>query len=91
MTKAEMITEIAEVTGIPKVAVRDVLDAFADTVLDELEHHGKASVLNLGSLKVKDRAERLGRNPRTGEVITIRAHKAIVYSASVWAKEAANG
>ena len=60
-------------------------------VTDELIKGGEVSVTGFGVLKVKERAERNGRNPQTGETIKIAASKSIAFKAGKNLKELVNG
>jgi nucleoid DNA-binding protein len=92
LTKGEVITEIAEYLGIPKVAVKDVLELYMDTIASDLVIHGRHRLINeVGTLKVVERAPRSGRNPRTGERVEIPARKAITFTPAKRMKEAVNG
>lgn len=75
MNKTEIIADIAEKTGFPKKACDEFVTAFIDSVLDGLVSDGKVMIANFGTFEVIEHAAREGRNPRTGETITIAAHK----------------
>jgi len=66
MTKAELTTFIADKAGITKKAAESAINAFTDGVSVALEKGESVSLLGFGSFKVAGRAEREGRNPRTG-------------------------
>ncbi len=81
-TKAQMAKAIEEKTGIRTSDVNVVLDALADVVLEDLSDGGPNSVTVAGLIKVDivsqtARPERQGRNPATGEAITIAARPAV--------------
>ena len=80
-TKAQMAKAIEEKTGIRSQDVNEVLDALADIVLEDLAVGGPGSASVAGLIKVDvvaqaARPERQGRNPATGEAITIAARPA---------------
>ncbi len=75
MNKTEIIADITERTGLPKKACDAFMSAFIDTVLDSLASGERVVITNLGSFEVIERATREGRNPQTGETMTIAAHK----------------
>lgn len=75
MTKAELTAFVADKAGITKKAAEAAINAFADGVSSALEKGESVSLLGFGSFKVAERAEREGRNPRTGEKIKIPAAK----------------
>ncbi len=81
-TKAQMAKAIEAKTDIASRDVNEVLDALAEVVLEDLAADGPGSVTVAGLLKVDivaqtARPEREGRNPATGETITIAARPAL--------------
>ena len=81
-TKAQMAKAIEAKTDIRSQDVNEVLDALADIVIEDLSDGGPGSVTVAGLLKVvvvpqTARPERQGRNPATGESITIAARPAL--------------
>lgn len=91
MTKTELVSALAEKVGITKKDSNEVVDALLGLVTDELIKGGEISVTGFGVLKVKERAERNGRNPQTGETIKIAASKSIAFKAGKNLKELVNG
>jgi DNA-binding protein HU-beta len=81
MTKPEMIDVIAERTGMKKKDAAVAVDAVLDTIMDTLGKGEEVSLVGFGTFEVRTRAERMGRNPRTGEQITIPANQACVFRA----------
>lgn len=82
MTKAELITKIAEDAGITKVAAVAALDAFMDGVTKALKKGDKLTLVGFGTFSVSKRAARIGRNPFNGETIKIKAKKVAKFKAS---------
>lgn len=82
MTKDQLVNKLAENTGETKAAVTAILKNLKEIVLEELKEVGESTIHNLVVLKVKDRAERVGRNPKTGEVLTIAAKKVVTAKAT---------
>ncbi len=76
MTKAELVAKMAEKAGISKKDAEAALNAFMDAVKEALANGEKVSLVGFGTFEVVERAERKGRNPQTGEEITIPATKA---------------
>ena len=74
MTKADIVTEIAETTGIEKVAVQATVEAFMDSVKTSLTRGNNVYLRGFGSFIVKERAEKTGRNISKNESIIIPAH-----------------
>lgn len=77
---SELVSELADKTGLTKAKVKEVLDAHTDLLVSELQSAGSAQLAGIGKLKLGTRAERQGRNPATGETITIKAAKTIKFS-----------
>ena len=75
MNKVELVSAIAEKSELTKVDAEKALKAFIDTVTDELKNGEKVQLVGFGTFEVAERAERQGRNPKTGEAITIPASK----------------
>lgn len=90
MTKTELIAAISERTALPKSNVKAMVDAFSDAVAEALSEGDKVSIIGFGTFKVSERSERKARNPKTGEIITIPAHKVPAFTAGNSLKEAVN-
>jgi DNA-binding protein HU-beta len=82
MTKAELISKIAEDAGITKVAATGALDSFLESVAKTLKKGDKLTLVGFGTFSVSKRAARKGRNPFTGETIKIKAKKVAKFKAS---------
>ena len=74
MNKTELIAAVAEKAEISKDAEKAV-KAFTDVVSEELVNGGKIQLVGFGTFEVSERPAREGRNPRTGETMTIAATK----------------
>ncbi len=74
MTKAEIVTEIANKTGIEKVAVQATVEAFMNTVKNSLVKGENVYLRGFGSFIIKERAEKTGRNISKNTTIIIPAH-----------------
>lgn len=75
MNKAELIAAVAEKTGLSKKDTESVISATFDTIVAAMAEDEKVQLVGFGSFEVKKRAERIGRNPKTKESITIPASK----------------
>jgi DNA-binding protein HU-beta len=76
----ELVGALAETTGLSKAKAKEVLDAHAELLINELKANGSVQLAGIGKLKLGERAERQGRNPSTGEAITIKAAKTVKFS-----------
>lgn len=90
MTKPELIDVLSSKTGMTKKDCANVLDAFQDTVKESLAKGDKLQLVGFGTFEVAERAERKGRNPKTGEEILIPATKSPKFKPSRTLKEAVN-
>ncbi|MGE0589894.1 MAG: HU family DNA-binding protein [Cyclobacteriaceae bacterium] len=82
MTKAELISKIAEDAGITKAAAGTALNSFIEGVTKTLKSGDKLTLVGFGTFSVSKRAARKGRNPFTGEEIKIKAKKVARFKAS---------
>ena len=90
MNKNELITAMSEKANMSKVDTEKALKAFIDTVTEELKNGGKVQLVGFGTFEVAERAERQGRNPKTGEAITIPASKSPKFKAGRSLKDIVN-
>lgn len=93
MNKKELIAKIAEKmtteeTKVTKKAVGEYLDSFIEVITEALTEGTKVKLSGFGTFSVVERAAREGRNPQTGETMTIEASKAPKFKASSMLKEA---
>ena len=79
MTKADLVDSIAAKSGLTKVAGEKALNAFLDSVKEVLLEEGKLNLTGFGTFAVETRQARKGRNPRTGDTITIPAAKVVKF------------
>ena len=75
MNKTELIAAVAEKAEISKKDAEKAVKAFTDAVAEELAKGGKVQLVGFGNFEVSERPAREGRNPRTGEPMTIAASK----------------
>ena len=75
MNKTELIAAVAEKAEISKKDAETAVKAFTDVVSEELVNGGKIQLVGFGTFEVSERPAREGRNPRTGETMTIAATK----------------
>jgi DNA-binding protein HU-beta len=90
MNKADLVSAIVEKAELSKKDVEKALKAFEEVVAEELKNGGKVQLVGFGTFEVAERAERVGRNPKTKEAITIPASKAPAFVAGKDLKEAVN-
>ena len=90
MKKSEMISVIAEKTGVSKTESEKVFNATFDMFKEELAKGEKVSVAGFGTFKISERAAREGRNPLTGEKLQIVASKSVSFKAGTELKKVVN-
>jgi integration host factor beta subunit len=71
MTKSDIVDRIAQATGLTKLETEVVVDGFLKTVIDALSRDEHVELRGFGTFRVKERAPRTGRNPRTGEIVEL--------------------
>ena len=84
---SELVSVLAETTGLSKAQTKEVVDAYANLLIDEIKTAGSVQITGIGKLKLGERPERQGRNPSTGETITIKASKTVKFSGGKKFKE----
>ncbi len=88
MNKTELVAAIAAKAGVKKVDAEKCVNAMIEIIPEQLSKGEKVTIVGFGGFEVKAHAERQGRNPSTGETITIAASKAPVFKAGKGFKEA---
>ena len=90
MNKTELIAAMAEQTELSKKDAEAALKAFIDVVSEELKKGEKVKLVGFGTFEVSERAAREGRNPATGETMTIAASKSPKFKAGKALKDLVN-
>jgi DNA-binding protein HU-beta len=88
MNKSEFINAITTHSGLTKADAGRALDALVLTIESTLKSGDSIALVGFGTFEVKERAERTGRNPQTGEAITIAAAKIPSFKAGKGLKDA---
>lgn len=88
MNQAELTLKVAQITGVPKRQVEDVLKTAGIVITAALVEEGEAVLPNLGKLVTQQKAARDARNPKTGETIPVPAHKAVKFRPAQALKDA---
>lgn len=86
----DLVGTLAEKAGVTKAQAKSFLDAHAALLIEELKTTGSVHLAGIGKLKMGERAERQGRNPSTGEAITIKAAKTVKFSGGKGFKDSFN-
>lgn len=90
MNKVELVSAMAQNAEMSKVDAEKALKAFIDVVTEEMKNGGKVQLVGFGTFETSKRAEREGRNPQTGEKMTIKASVAPKFKAGKALKDAVN-
>jgi len=91
MSKAELVEKIADQAKLTKVDAERALNAFLNVITASLKEGEDVTLVGFGTFTVGDRAERQGRNPQTGEVITIAAKKVVKFKPGKALKDEVGG
>ena len=91
MTKPELVDGVAAKTGTKKKDANAAVDAVLDTIQETLNRKEEVSLVGFGTFDVRARGERMGRNPRTGEQITIPASTVCMFRPGRKLREAVGG
>ena len=88
MNKTELVSAMAERLGASKKHSEEALTAALDLITEALAEGEKVQLVGFGSFEVRERAPRIGRNPRTKEEVTIPASKAVQFKSGKVLKRA---
>lgn len=90
MNKSELIDKVAEMAELNKASATRAVEAVFDGIAQALKQGDTVNLVGFGTFSVGERAARSGRNPRTGETITIAASKSPKFKAGKGLKDAVN-
>jgi DNA-binding protein HU-beta len=90
MNKAELIESIADSADLSKASAGRALDAAIEAITKALKKGDTITLVGFGTFSVRNRAARMGRNPRTGEEIKIKASKVPGFKPGKALKDAIN-
>jgi len=90
MTKADIVEVIASSTGITKIETEAVVNGFLDTVIESMKRGENIELRGFGSFKVVKRAQRIARNPKTNQEVTVPEQFVPVLKVSKDFKKAVN-
>lgn len=90
MNKPQLIEKIAKHGGMGKADAARALEAVTLALGNALQGGEKIAIPSFGTFETVERQQRTGRNPKTGEAVTVPAHKAVKFKAAKALKEAVN-
>jgi len=82
LTKAQLAELLFEQIGLNKRESKDMIDAFFDLIGESLVNGDDVKISGFGNYQIRTKAPRPGRNPRTGELIPIKARRVVTFHAS---------
>ena len=91
MTKADIVERIQNSTGMTKKDAGEAVECFFDTLKATLESGEDIKIARFGNFVVKSKTARRGRNPQTGEEITIESRQELTFKARTILRQAING
>ena len=91
MNKAELMKEVSEISGYRVEFIREVTNILLHCMKEAIKNGDGVSVRGFGEFNVQHRVARKGRNPQTGEPLTVEAHNVVTFKAGRPVRDAANG
>lgn len=82
LTKAELAELLFDSVGLNKREEKDMVEAFFEVIRDALENGESVKLSGFGNFQLRDKPQRPGRNPKTGEAIPIAARRVVTFHAS---------
>ena len=82
LTKAELAELLFDHVGLNKREAKDMVEAFFEVIRDALENGESVKLSGFGNFQLRDKPQRPGRNPKTGEAIPIAARRVVTFHAS---------
>ncbi len=79
MNKAELVTAMAEKSGLTKAAAEKALNSLTEAIISSMKKGERVGLVGFGSFSVAERSARTGRNPQTGKEIKIPAKKVVKF------------
>ncbi len=88
--KADIVDAVAEGAGISKQKAGEAVQSVIDSISGHLQNGDRVQIPGLGTFSVSQRGARMGRNPKTGEAIEIKASNGVRFKVSAPLKKALN-
>ncbi|HBS42549.1 MAG TPA: integration host factor subunit alpha [Oceanospirillales bacterium] len=79
LTKAELSEKLFEELGLNKREAKDMVDIFFEEIRDSLSRNEQVKLSGFGNFDLRDKRQRPGRNPKTGEEIPISARRVVTF------------
>ncbi|WP_295386167.1 integration host factor subunit alpha [uncultured Thiodictyon sp.] len=81
LTKADLVEHLFEELGLNKSEAKDLVDSFFEEIRETLERGEEVKLSGFGNFELREKKERPGRNPKTGEEIPITARRVVTFRA----------
>lgn len=88
MTKRDIILKISEITGVKQILVKEIVHKTFDVMSDALKNGQRIEIRNFGIFYQKKRKKRIGRNPKTGQVVPIPERNTVAFKPGLEIKKA---
>jgi len=79
MTKKDIILKVSDDTNLKQIDVKKIVQRVFDCIVEALARGEKIELRNFGVFKLRQRKSRIGRNPRTGQVVPVPPRKVVVF------------
>ena len=90
MTKADVVARVCDATGCTKIEAYDIVEGVFSAMKETLVSGENLKISGFGNFEIKQKADRRGRNPQTGEEITITARRVLTFKPSAVLRDAIN-
>lgn len=87
MTKKDIVIRVSNDTNLTQIDVKKIVQRMLDVISESLERGETVELRNFGVFKVKSRRGRIGRNPRTGQEVTVPEKKVVVFKPGLILKQ----
>jgi len=87
VTKKDIVMKVSNETNLTQIDVKKIVQRTLDVILESLERGETVELRNFGVFKVKSRRGRIGRNPRTGEEVSVPEKKVVVFKPGLVLKQ----
>ena len=87
MTKKDIILKVSDETNLKQIDVKKVVQKTLDCIVGALIRGEKIELRNFGVFKIKQRKSRIGRNPRTGQVVPVPPRKVVIFKPGLEIKQ----
>ena len=81
ITKQDLVSHLHETLGLNKVESKELVETFFNEIKRSLKNNEEVKISGFGNFKILNKKERPGRNPKTGEPVTISARKVVTFKA----------